>query len=101
MTKATFLVAAMGLTVPLGGGCQDKHPPGHEHAAGGDARAEPARTVPPEVAAALQRQSPGATITKFHTHPNADGTLRWHLHYTTPAGKEDEASFEASGKLIE
>ena len=100
MRTATVLLLALSSSAVIGG-CQKTQHAGHPHGAGG-MTTEHGGTVPEPVAAALQRQSPGAKITKFHSHTRANGSKTWHLYYTTPDGKEEqEAKFEANGEPIE
>jgi hypothetical protein len=101
MRTATVLLVALSSTAVIAG-CQKPQHAGHPHGAGGHMTTEHGGTVPEPVAAALERQSPGAKITKFHSHTRANGTKTWHLYYTTPDGKEEqEAKFEANGDPIE
>jgi hypothetical protein len=104
MRIVTVFVVVLSVTV-FTGACQKTSPPDHEHgpvsttAPGADHTApDQSRTVPPAVAAALERQSPGARITKFHTHTHPGEPERWHLHYVTADGKEEEASFDSTGQ---
>lgn len=103
MLNVKVLFVSLGLTV-LTAGCQKTNPPEHHHDHGTGDEASAAgdhQKVPPAVSAALEQRSPGAKITKVHSHARPDGTERWHLNYITPDGKEDEASFEANGKFVE
>jgi hypothetical protein len=100
MRYATAFLASLGLAALVGGGCQKTGQPRHD-GTGGHVTTEHGGTVPEPVAAALERQSPGAKITKFHSHTRANGSKIWHLYYATPDGKEEEAKFEATGEPIE
>lgn len=104
MRNVAIFVVAVGALM-FTGACQKTSPPDHEHGAvtstapdAGHAAPDQGRTVPPAVAAALERRSPGARITKFHTHAHAGEPERWHLHYVTADGKEEEASFDSTGQ---
>ena len=99
MRNATYFVVAVGLAM-LASACQKTSPSDHAHDHGqvSSAPSDQGRTVPPAVAAALERRSPGARITKFHTHAHAGEPERWHLHYVTADGKEEEASFDSTGQ---
>jgi hypothetical protein len=97
-TAAVLLVTLSSAAVIAG--CQKTQHAAHPHGAGGHTT-EHGGTVPEPVAAALERQSPGARISKFHSHTRTNGSKIWHLYYATPDGKEEEAKFEATGEPIE
>jgi hypothetical protein len=101
MQTARVLLAALSVAAAVAAGCQKTQHGGHPQGAGGHVTTEHGGTVPDPVVAALERQSPGAKITKFHSHTRANGSKTWHLHYATPDGKEEEAKFEATGEPIE
>jgi hypothetical protein len=98
MRTVTVLLVALSLVAAVGG-CQKTQPA--SHGTGGHTEGEHGGTVPEPVAAALERQFPGAKITKFHSHTRADGSKAWHLCYQTPDGKEQEAKFESTGEPLE
>ena len=100
MRTATVLLVALSSAAVIAG-CQKTQPRGHPHGAGGHVTTDHGGTVPDAVAAALERQSPGAKVTKFHSHTRANRSKTWHLYYSTPDGKEEEAKFEATGEPIE
>ncbi len=102
MRTATVLLLALSSAAVIAGCQKTQQHAGHPHGPGGQVTTEHGGTVPDAVAAALERQSPGAKITKFHSHTRANGSKTWHLYYTTPDGKEEqEAKFEANGEPIE
>jgi hypothetical protein len=98
--RTTIIVSSMILFAAIAvGGCRGTEP------AAGDPHAHPHTTgsndsLPPVVAAAFERQFPGAKITRVHKHGRASGPARWHLHYVTKEGQEEEALFQTDGTLV-